>query len=448
MRTVVRNHYKQNGRYKYRVVIPLKLRPYIEDNITEYVRWLGPITGTAPSTAVLGEYATATADYDRRIALAKKRQAGTYDEVTPELIEHIIAEARADLYEDDLAGREDDTGQELYEAMALQLSKLGIAPHGGLNPDRPFDKRQESLEAALESLKQYQARGRISSSAMDEAEDRLAQYGLNIDRTGQGFEKLAREYQKLLIEVYKAGLERQTGEVVENPKPPAPFNPSSKPSKAVSIVALADIWWKNSKAARRSKKTHEAYIRTAKLFAGFLGHDNAAAVTRADVVRFKDRRLADGVSPQTVKAGDLSALSAMYKEAIEDALLSTNPADKISVKLPKEIRTRTKGYTNEEVVLLLRHASAHTRSEKEGEKRAASKKWVPWLLAYTGARVGEMVQLRKEDVLQRDGHWIFRITPEAGTVKTSLSARSHCIRIFWRWGSRSSYGRKMALIYS
>jgi integrase len=43
---------------------------------------------------------------------------------------------------------------------------------------------------------------------------------------------------------------------------------------------------------------------------------------------------------------------------------------------------------------------------------------VPWLCAYTGARVGEMTQLRGVDVLRQDGISALRITPEAGTVKT------------------------------
>jgi integrase len=33
--------------------------------------------------------------------------------------------------------------------------------------------------------------------------------------------------------------------------------------------------------------------------------------------------------------------------------------------------------------------------------------------------VGELAQLRKEDVTKRDGQWVIRITPEAGTVKTN-----------------------------
>ena len=47
----------------------------------------------------------------------------------------------------------------------------------------------------------------------------------------------------------------------------------------------------------------------------------------------------------------------------------------------------------------------------------AAKRWVPWLCAYTGARGGEITQLRGMDVFERDGIHALRITPEAGTVK-------------------------------
>jgi integrase len=47
----------------------------------------------------------------------------------------------------------------------------------------------------------------------------------------------------------------------------------------------------------------------------------------------------------------------------------------------------------------------------------AAKRWVPWLLAYSGARPGEITQLRRSDVVQQDGVHGLRITPEAGTVK-------------------------------
>jgi integrase len=47
---------------------------------------------------------------------------------------------------------------------------------------------------------------------------------------------------------------------------------------------------------------------------------------------------------------------------------------------------------------------------------------VPWICAYTGARVNEITQLRAEDVFtlkvpSGERVWVIRITPEAGTVK-------------------------------
>jgi integrase len=58
----------------------------------------------------------------------------------------------------------------------------------------------------------------------------------------------------------------------------------------------------------------------------------------------------------------------------------------------------------------------------KAEQWAACRRWVPWLCAYTGARVGELTQLRAGDVQARQGPagsiWVLRLTPEAGTIKT------------------------------
>lgn len=43
---------------------------------------------------------------------------------------------------------------------------------------------------------------------------------------------------------------------------------------------------------------------------------------------------------------------------------------------------------------------------------------MPWVCAYTGARVGEITQLRCQDFREEGGVPVFRIIPDAGTVKT------------------------------
>jgi|SRR5579863_261900 len=79
---------------------------------------------------------------------------------------------------------------------------------------------------------------------------------------------------------------------------------------------------------------------------------------------------------------------------------------------------------------------------------AEAKRWAPWLCAYTGARVGEIVQLRKRDV-RRDaalaGAIVITITPEAGTVKDKeareIVLHQHLDELgFWQFVERSKAG--------
>src|SRR5262249_266790 len=97
--------------------------------------------------------------------------------------------------------------------------------------------------------------------------------------------------------------------------------------------------------------------------------------------------------------------------------LSTNPFVEIKVKVPKKPKLReTKAFTSAELGTILQEASAIDPTKSAFE---AAKRWVPWLCGYTGARPGEITQLRGADVIERDRTPALRLTPEAGTIKTS-----------------------------
>lgn len=51
--------------------------------------------------------------------------------------------------------------------------------------------------------------------------------------------------------------------------------------------------------------------------------------------------------------------------------------------------------------------------------------WIPLICAYSGARLGEVAQLRCDDIRQVDGHWVFDITDEGEgqSLKTYTSRR-------------------------
>ena len=119
-----------------------------------------------------------------------------------------------------------------------------------------------------------------------------------------------------------------------------------------------------------------------------------------------------------VNHSDLAALRSVFGWAVMNHKLASNPASGVKIRVSKPQKLRSKGFTDAEALAILR-AALEQPPGKQTPKTMAAKRWVPWLCALTGARVGEIGQLRKQDVTHREGHWIIRITPEAGTVKTN-----------------------------
>ena len=197
------------------------------------------------------------------------------------------------------------------------------------------------------------------------------------------------------------------------------------PVGEVSITGLLDGWKvEASGAGKAAHGTVDGYSRSIRKFVAFLKHDDADRVTPEDVVRFKDARLAEinprtgkPVSAKTVNDSDLTGLKTVFGWAVKNRKVPSNPATGIWIAVAEKVRTRAKGFTDAEAAAVLKHALNYKPGKAEFAKTAAAKRWVPWLCAYNGARVGEMVQLRREDLRQEEGIYILRITPEAGTVK-------------------------------
>lgn len=417
MGAMVKNLYRVGERWKFRKLIPARLRPYIDGNITEFVRWLGK-GGTQPSPDVLRRAAECQAECATLMQMAEKRAARRFDELNAESIAYIIAAARSDLLEQDDEERFDPAGDEVFASVAVQLEREGVAFHANPDADRLWNARQEALEVSLAAWRYDYARGRVSDFVADEVADLCAGRGLHVDPESLGFRKLGKAYLGLLIEVAEASLKRQRGEVVPTPEPPAEKAATELRSNAAqSITGLVDDWWKEAKAAGRAISTHDAYRRAAAQLAAFLKHDDARRVTQDDVIAFKDHRLANGASPKTVKDGDLSALRALFGWGVDNRRLAENPAKGVSVIVQRRAVGRPKGYTDEEAATVLQHAYDYRGRPGENVKLTAAKRWMPWLCAYTGARAGEIAQLRRKDVFEKARRWVVAISPEAVTVK-------------------------------
>lgn len=158
----------------------------------------------------------------------------------------------------------------------------------------------------------------------------------------------------------------------------------------------------------------------------FLGHDDARRLCLDDLDRWRDTLLI-GITkrgtirtPTTVKDKYFAALRATLNWAVEKRKLTENLALQVVVRVPKKVKLRESNFTTVETLTIL---AATLRSSEEviSEYISLARRWVPWLCAYTGARVNEMSQVRGDDVAQIDGYWTVLITPEAGTVKGNVA---------------------------
>lgn len=249
------------------------------------------------------------------------------------------------------------------------------------------------------------------------ADKLLARHG-KVRVASQSRELLATEILRTMRDGLAAGDRQTQGDYSPDPKL-ARFPEVEALSTATgpaSLTRLVEEWWVEAQAGGRTLSTYESYKGAISRLVAFLGHDNAATVTRANLVAFKDHRLKQGASPKTVGDSDLAAIRSVYKWAVANLKVSDNPALGVAVTRTRVTRSRPKSFSPEEAAAILRKSQDY-KAGREAPKLAAAKRWVPWLCAYTGARLGEMVQLRKQDVRRDREDWIATITPEAGTVK-------------------------------
>lgn len=187
----------------------------------------------------------------------------------------------------------------------------------------------------------------------------------------------------------------------------------------LGVDALFAIWAGERKP---SEKTKKRYLGVMHALARFLGHDNVLAITEDDMFRWKEHRIELGIDHGTIRRIDLAVPRSIFGWACKGKRhMPSNPARDVGIMSTAKPKTRERGYTLVEAKKVL-SATFGSWSGKISPERKASRRWVPWLTAYTGSRVNEITQMWAGDVYQEplpDGTavWVMRITPDAGSVK-------------------------------
>ena len=100
---------------------------------------------------------------------------------------------------------------------------------------------------------------------------------------------------------------------------------------------------------------------------------------------------------------EIRGAGAVCNWAVRNRLLDANPFAGMAPRPARRISGEGKGYTTAEAAQLLRAARSET----------GSRRWLPWVLCFTGARISDVADLRRQDVRQEAGVWIFDIVPTA-----------------------------------
>lgn len=152
--------------------------------------------------------------------------------------------------------------------------------------------------------------------------------------------------------------------------------------------------------------------RTLERLAAFVGHRNAAAVGKSDAARWKEGMQIRRLSNSTIR-NDISEMSAIWNWAIRNGKLKDNPFAGVAPPKERSPKRKRRGFTDAEAAAILTASR-----ELTGYMR-----WLPWVCCFTGARISEICQASKADIVEINGIPVLRVTNE-GDDEASSAARS------------------------
>jgi integrase len=183
----------------------------------------------------------------------------------------------------------------------------------------------------------------------------------------------------------------------------------------------------------------------------------AGSITRKEAAAWIASLVANGMDKRYVANTLLRACRVVFAWATADGLLPYSPFAAVTLRVERKPRLRELAFRESETSAILRASLA---VEDTSTPEGAAQRWVPWLCAYSGARITEITQLRGIDVFEESGIWTLRLTAEAGTIKTRhtrfVPIHEHLLAqgflnfvkergptaLFYGWGSRGIRRRR------
>jgi integrase len=396
----VRNLLNRDGRFFARLVIPKELRPFM-DKKTELRTALGPDYRIA-----LKKLPGAIALLQHEIALGERRarEAG----------ERNITAGRYPLAVDQIALRN-------YQMQLAVDEEFRNADHRyaqfGFIDEALVARLREGIAGCLTDAE--------LANVVGHRIERFRRLGNTAAELGSDeWRILARAVCVSELEALARMAERDEGDFTGRPSHPLLANaePVQDDKPAVSLKELLSQYLDSRKAIGKGKGAEKRWTPVFNNLVRFIRHNDARRLTKQNLLEWRDATLKT-LSAKTVSDVYLASVRTVLKWAVENDRLEANVAEKVRQEVPKKVLEREQGYTDTEAITVLRASRNYTATVRnnpatmEAPQTTAAKRWAPILCAFTGARITEITQLRKQDFRVDGGMHVVRITPAAGTVK-------------------------------
>ena len=196
--------------------------------------------------------------------------------------------------------------------------------------------------------------------------------------------------------------------------------PSSRAAPSTSTVtldAMLDGWGLDRGWTRNDKPMSRAFYdrqRTMDRLATFMGHRAPRRIGKDDVSRWKAEMQGRKLNAATIR-NDMSEMSAIWRWGMAHEMVEANPFTGLLPPKAKRKGRDPRPFTPDEAKAILMASRGET----------GALRWLPWLLCLTGARLNEVCQATREDVLPVDGVTVLRIHDEGEgrSVKNADSRR-------------------------
>lgn len=348
-----------------------------------------------------------------KVALVQMAERGVNVDLTPDAraeAKRLAATGRrvSDLSEPEIAEivadyrRELLVHDEVWRMFGYSQKDDGIS-------DREFHIHGVVIEALQQQAAERIARGRhLTQEHRDTIDLMLLQRGLRLDHGAPAYRQLAIALSQVEAQTFAIMADRQAGK----PTNAAVVAQDSPAWPSVTAEELLEGWRRERKP---SGKTYDAFASRLRKFESFLGDRTLDKATPRDAAEWKAKRLKDGISAKSVTT-EIDGLKAVLGWAMANHKIERNPFQGMRAVPDKDGKKVRRPTTEDETVAIL----SHVRSE------SGARKWVPWLAAFTGARVAEIGQLyasdirRLEDIVYID---VNRDTPDK-SLKTAGSKRN------------------------